>query len=181
MSQVINEAAAPARVEHSTLALQGAQAANEAQWRRRLTVEIRVEAEAGDDSPLSGLVVEALREYIDMPGGQAEASGMFESKGGLDVHWRALNRYFQGDALIGEQGVNDRGERVDSLLAGMVQPEPSQRVPVPMAIAQMEGEFIVIEGVRYSMCVFQKLANPDPAKRYVFTRIGDVVNVVERA
>lgn len=184
MSQAPDAIVTPSGAQFSTLALEGAKAAEAGTWRRRLTVELRIEAEAGDDSPLSGLVTKAVREYLDSPAGRGEGEsqpgGMFESKAGLDVHWRWLNRYYQDGKLIGETGVNDRGERVDSLVTGLVNPDPVRHA-VPMAVAQMEGEdTIVIDGIRFSMVVFKTLANPDPAKRYAFVRKGDVVTVVER-
>lgn len=195
MSQVLNKQADASAVQHSRLALEGAQHAEQQvlrsprgnyqpSWRRRLTVDIRIDAAAADDSPLSGLVVNALREYIDSPAEQGDGNsamvGKFESKDGLDVSWRAINRFYEDEKLVGEVGVNDRGERVDSMLSGLVSPDPI-RHPVPMALAQMEGEdTIVIRGVRYSLCVFETLANPDPDKRYSFTRQRETVAVVER-
>lgn len=52
---------------------------------RELTVTITVKARVADDSPLAPLVVEALREFIAKC--PETATGVFESKAGLDVSW----------------------------------------------------------------------------------------------
>jgi hypothetical protein len=62
--------------------------------KRRLTVDVRIEAEAADDSPLGSLVAEALQEFIEHQPGQSGMSGKFESKAGLDVTWSARNEFF---------------------------------------------------------------------------------------
>lgn len=58
---------------------------------RQLTVDIRIEARAADDSPLAPLVIEALREFIEAS--PDTASGKFESKAGLDISWSVRNEY----------------------------------------------------------------------------------------
>lgn len=87
------------------------------QWRRRLTLNILVEAEAADDSNLAPLVDAAVREFLESPPGQGigpeSMKGKFESAGGLDVTWRALNSYYVGDRLVGESGVSADGKGVD--------------------------------------------------------------------
>lgn len=137
---------------------------------RRLTVDLRIEAQSADDSFLSPLVAEALREYLESPAGRGNTTpgmsamrGKFESRAGLDVTWHATNEYFENGARVSAPLDCDRAR------------------PVPMHVAQLEGDdVIVIDGIRYHREVFKKLANPDPAKRYSFTRQGDTVTVVER-
>lgn len=68
--------------------------------KRRLTVDIKVEAEAIGDTPLGHLVVEALREFITA--NPKTMTGKFESTAGLDVSWTVRNEYF-----------NAAGERVE--------------------------------------------------------------------
>jgi len=137
---------------------------------RRLTVDLRIEAQAADDSFLSPLVAEAILEFVHSPEGRGEGSGAmqgkFESRGGLDVSWHATNEYFEG------------GHRV------MEVKHPAHQ-PVPLSVGYLEHHgdgmvCLVVGGVRYALEVFKTLANPDPAKRYQFVRQGDTVNVVER-
>lgn len=61
---------------------------------RKLTIDIKVEAQAADDSPLAPLVTAALQEFIDQTTQHSAMSGKFESKEGLDVTWSARNEYF---------------------------------------------------------------------------------------
>lgn len=61
---------------------------------RKLTIDIKIEAQAADDSPLAPLVTEALQEFIDQTTPQSKMHGKFESKAGLDVTWSARNEYF---------------------------------------------------------------------------------------
>jgi hypothetical protein len=63
---------------------------------RKLTVNIMVEAQVADDSPLAPLVVEALQEFIERSNETSiqRLAGKFESKDGLDVTWAARNEYF---------------------------------------------------------------------------------------
>lgn len=141
---------------------------------RRLTVDLRIEAQAADESYLSPLVADALREYLDTPAGRGDSTpqsdamaGKFESRAGLDVTWHATNEYFENGQRVHIGDVLDRAR------------------PVPLMVAQLEhhvgfGDCLVIEGVRYSLGAFKVLANPDPAKRYSFVRQGDTVTVVER-
>lgn len=176
-----NTATFTPRVEHSSAALKAAEVAQAAvaAWRRRLDVHIHVEAEAADDSPLSKLVANAVKEFASQA--PSATAGKFESRDGLDVSWRVMNRYYADEQLIGMSGVNDRGELVNTPLGEILQPGPIKH-PVPLEVAHMDGEgVIVIDGVRFQRDVFKTLANPDPAKRYVFTKQGDVVTVVERA
>lgn len=141
---------------------------------RRLTVDLRIEAQSADDSFLSPLVAEALREYLESPAGRGNTTpgmsamrGKLESRAGLDVTWHATNEYFEN------------GQRVDYSEACGAGGRPAR--PVPLTVAQLDGEdVIVIYGIRYHREVFKTLANPDPAKRYSFTRQGDTVTVVER-
>ena len=62
--------------------------------KRRLTVDIKVEAESADDSYLAPLVVEALQEFMQHQADCAAMAGKFESRAGLDVTWSARNEYF---------------------------------------------------------------------------------------
>jgi hypothetical protein len=59
---------------------------------RRLTVDIRIEAQAADDSPLAPLVAEALQEFISAA--PTAMHGKFETKAGLDIAWSMRNQYF---------------------------------------------------------------------------------------
>lgn len=61
---------------------------------RKLTIDIKVEAQAADDSPLAPLVTAALQEFIDQTTEQSAMHGKFESKEGLDITWSARNEYF---------------------------------------------------------------------------------------
>lgn len=61
---------------------------------RKLTIDIKVEAQAADDSPLAPLVTEALQEFIDATTEHSSMQGKFESKAGLDISWSARNEYF---------------------------------------------------------------------------------------
>lgn len=61
---------------------------------RKLTIDIRVEAQAADDSALAPLVVEALQEFIEATNSHSKMAGKFESRAGLDVTWAARNEYF---------------------------------------------------------------------------------------
>lgn len=83
---------------------------------RRLTVDIRVTAETIDDSPLADLVTAALREFIEL--NPETPSGKFESKAGLDVTWRALNRFYEKGEFVGAVGVNEHGKAVYSIPRG---------------------------------------------------------------
>jgi hypothetical protein len=133
---------------------------------RRLTVDLRIEAQSADDSFLAPLVAEALQEFTERERAghrtpEDSMRGKFETKAGLDVTWRATNEYFEN------------GHRVE--LVGQ-----DDARPVPLSVAQLVGDCLVMDGVRYSLVVFKTLANPDPAKRYQFVRQGDTVTVVER-
>jgi hypothetical protein len=130
--------------------------------KRRLTCDIRIEAEAADESPLAPVVSEALMEWLEKGGGAV--SGMFESKSGADVHWRACNEFFDADGI---RLAHDGSEK--------------ERYPIPVGIAHIsqDGRVITIRGIRFDMSVFQMLAHPDPAKKYSFARDGDVVIVKE--
>lgn len=64
---------------------------------RKLTIDIRIEAQAADDSALAPLVVEALQEFIAATNSNSRMAGKFESAGGLDVSWAAKNEYFDDD------------------------------------------------------------------------------------
>lgn len=147
--------------------------ANAPELLRRLTVDVRIEAQTADDSYLSPLVAEALQEFIGSPGGTGEGHdamhGKFESKDGVDVTWRAVNEYFENGVPVLDMG----------------QAFAKGTAPIPLTIGHLEhaadgGECLVIDGVRYSLAVFKTLAHPDPAKRYSFVRQGDTVTLVER-
>lgn len=160
-SKIMAAAVAAACASLETANDEGAEAARKMVARRRLTVDIRVEGEAADDSALAPLVADALLEFVQSENNRA--SGMFESKAGLDVRWRACNEYF------------DRGGfRVH------VDGDPGRHpVPMGMAYVNADASVLTIKGVKFSAGVFQTLANPDPAKRYSFARDGDVVVVQE--
>lgn len=166
MSQVLTppRPAVPADlVEHAAREMGVAQAPP---YLRRLTVDLRIEAQAADNSFLAPLVVEALQEFVAR-GSEELVGGKFESKAGLDVTWVVTNEHFEnGQRVVLDHG---RGQRAR---------------PVPLTVAQLEhwggGDCLVIDGVRYSLAVFKTLANPDPAKRYSFVRQGETVTVVER-
>lgn len=129
--------------------------------KRRLTIDMRICGEAGDDSPLAPLVAAALLEFIESK--QRPAHGKFESKAGLDVAWRACNEFLdaQGNRLAHDGNAD--------------------RYPVPMGVATVtaDGGFLRIKGVNYSTEFFKILANPDPAKRYSFMREGSTVVIKE--
>jgi hypothetical protein len=191
MSEVLGRPAHADGLQHSSSVVAKVREAERlALSRRRLTVNLRIEAEAGDDSPLGSVVAEALKEYLKSPAGQGAGGdamqGFFEAQSGPDVHWHCLNHYYLGDQLVGMVGVDAQGRRFDVLEdtpeGAKVRLPESPAYAVPADVAVMEGEgTIVIKGVRCSMEVFKTLADPNPAKRYVFTRSADgVFNVVER-
>lgn len=105
------------QVGENTEELKQAKRQVEAQWRRRLSVAVNIEAEAADDSPLGALVALALEQYLQRPAAEGSGAesmkGSFESAEGLDVNWRAMNQFFIGDKLVGENGVDAQGNVVD--------------------------------------------------------------------
>jgi hypothetical protein len=129
--------------------------------KRRLTIDIRICAEAGDDSPLAPLVAAALLEFIESKA--RPAHGKFESKAGVDVAWRACNEFLDAE---GNRVAHDGN---------------ADRYPVPMGVGTVtaDGSYLRIKGVNYSTAFFKLLANPDPAKRYSFVREGSTVIIKE--
>lgn len=63
--------------------------------RRKLTVDLRIEAYADEESYLAPLVVDALREFIEAAPETKE--GAFESGAGLDVSWTVRDECFDGN------------------------------------------------------------------------------------
>lgn len=61
---------------------------------RKLTIDIKVEAQAADDSPLAPLVVEALEEFLDRTNENSHAAGKYEASNGIDITWTSRNEYF---------------------------------------------------------------------------------------
>ena len=84
--------------------------------RRRLTVNITIEAETADDSELAPLVAESLQEFMDSTEARTSMAGKFEAKTGMDVSWRVMNRYYdEHGKLHGVLGVNEAGKLLDTV------------------------------------------------------------------
>lgn len=87
---------------------------------RKLIIDIKVEAQASDDSPLAPLVTAALQEFIDQTTEHSAMQGKFESKEGLDITWSARNEYFDD---LGNQ-VHVDPKPVSAAVSEALRPKP---------------------------------------------------------